>query len=428
MIAWSELRNFGVVAPGAGPGRLLDAAIEDPEADNPCVSHLRARLPGGPPTWLAWAAVAAVDWDRREIRLAEPPSAAPGAEPPPDNPHLEAEVLDALVIDLEQRQLTRANDLWLEPHAGRLQLCGVDTRLSALLRRVLPGRRAPQPGDEVRPWKYVEYLRGDPAYAGALKAGWARVPAAGGRLGEAGRITHLPAGEIASLTFGLPYLHVAELLSRLPPGLAADTLESLPAARQLQVFEELPEPQALRLLALLAPDVAADLVGRLATELARAYLNRLPRQAAERIIELLRYPEDSVGGIMTNDIVWAPAGLTAGQARDQLRDRLKEPDFVYFVYVVDNPDDRRLLGVISLRDLLVAEDNLPLAEAMNPYVLTLGPLDNPRVAAYRLLEAQLAAMPVIGQHGRLLGTVTVDAAVAQVAPRQWSTQAPRVFS
>jgi hypothetical protein len=377
--------------------------------------------------------VAGIEWERREVRLAaplpEPASGEPAeAAPSPDHPRLHADVLDALVIDLERRLVTRANELWLEPGAGGLVLCGADTRVAALLRRLLPGQRPAAPAEGVRPWKYVEYLRGDPAYGGALKAGWGQVPAAAGGIGQAGRIAHLPAGEIATLSHGLPYLHVAELLGRLPPPLAADTLESLPAARQLQVFEELPEPQALRVLAHLAPDVAADLVGRLATHLARACLNNLPRPAAERIVELLRYPEDSVGGIMTNDIVWAPVSLTAGQARDDLRERLKEPDFVYFVYVVNNADERRLEGVLSLRDLLVADAEAPLAEIMNPYVLTLGPLDNPRAAAYRLLESQLAALPVIGQQGRLVGAVTVDAAVAQVAPRQWSAQAPRMFS
>jgi Mg/Co/Ni transporter MgtE len=58
----------------------------------------------------------------------------------------------------------------------------------------------------------------------------------------------------------------------------------------------------------------------------------------------------------------------------------------------------------------------------------LSPFDSPREAAYRLLNSQLAALPVVGDDGQLLGTVTIDAAILQVAPRNWRAQAPRVFS
>jgi magnesium transporter len=115
---------------------------------------------------------------------------------------------------------------------------------------------------------------------------------------------------------------------------------------------------------------------------------------------------------MTNDVVFAPAGWTVAQARGELRERLQEPDFVYFIYLVDDETNRRLRGVLTLRDLLVSRDDQPLEEIMNPYLVALSPLDSPREAAYRLINNQLAALPVIGQDGRLLGAVTVDAAPA----------------
>ena len=73
--------------------------------------------------------------------------------------------------------------------------------------------------------------------------------------------------------------------------------------------------------------------------------NVLPRKQAERIIELLRYPEDTVGGIMTNDVVYVRGDLTVAEARDKLRVPLKDPDFVYLIYVVDDEESRRLRGV-----------------------------------------------------------------------------------
>ena len=76
----------------------------------------------------------------------------------------------------------------------------------------------------------------------------------------------------------------------------------------------------------------------------------------------------------------------------------------------------------------MAKDDQMIEEIMNPYLITLSPLDSPQDAAYQLLNSQLAALPVVGSEGQLLGTVTIDAAVSQVAPRSWRAQAPRVFS
>ena len=69
-----------------------------------------------------------------------------------------------------------------------------------------------------------------------------------------------------------------------------------------------------------------------------------------------------------------------------------------------------------------------MEEIITTYILAISPLDYPSEAGYRLLNSQLAALPVIGKDGELLGTVTIDAAVSQVAPRSWRAQAPKVFS
>jgi len=111
-----------------------------------------------------------------------------------------------------------------------------------------------------------------------------------------------------------------------------------------------------------------------------------------------------------------------------LYDQLKAPDFVYFIYVVEADAPHRLCGVVTLRDLLVVEEERVLRDVMRPYLVTLTPLEPASVAAYRLLTSGLSALPVVGHAGQLLGVVTIDAAVAQVAPASWRAQAPRVFA
>jgi magnesium transporter len=415
MVMLTDFLRYRVVDAHGETSRLTDLVISQLDVDYPPVTHLVYHHPSHKiESALSWKTVSGLDRAKRLIKIdsyeqAQTPGRLEGGV------RLGLSVLDALVLDLQNRRVTRANDLWLSESEGQLQLSAADTSARAILRRIARGWYRGIDRSALYDWKYMEFLRGDPQ---AVKAG-----AVYHR-----RIIHLPAGEIAQLSAALPYLHAAELLELIPVQLAADTLEVTSQERQLQVFEELEEGRALQILEAMAPDLAADLVGELDTQLAHQYLNRLPREAGERIVQLLRFPENTVGGIMTNDMATVSPALRVGRARGLLREKLKRPDFVYFLYVVEDEEPHKLQGVVSLRQFLMADDDQRIEEIMNPYLITLSPLDSPRQAAYKLLNSQLAAIPVIGTEGQLLGTVTIDAAISQVAPLSWRAQAPRVYS
>lgn len=323
--------------------------------------------------------------------------------------------MDALVLDIQARQAMRANDVWLGPEHSALLLTAIDASPWAVVRRLGRGLFGKGTGRHLIDWKYVEFLRGDPRAALA------------GRDNHRGVAT-LPPPEIARLMDAIPYLHAAELLTFMPDPVAADTIEEMTAERQLQVFEELDHDQGTRLLVLMAPDAAADLVGRLQPDTARHYVEGLPDEQRHRIIDLLRYPEDTAGGIMTNDIVVAPAAMTVKEAHRVLADQLKSPDFVYYIFVVDSLQERRLRGMLTLRDLYVAADSQRLEEIMRPNLQVVHPLAPAAHAARRLSDTHFAALPVVGTDGVVLGAVTVDAAVAQLVPDSFRDQTPKVFS
>lgn len=414
MAMLSELLHFRVLDRDGESGRLADLAISQLDTDYPPVTHLLYRLNHRSAGFFAWDAVQEIDHAGRQIKVKDFDQARPVDELG-QTVRLRRDVLDALILDLQNRRVTRANDLWLDEKGGGLQLAAADTSARAMLRRLARIRYKGREPEGLYDWKYIEFLRGDP---GAVDAG----------AGYHRRIVHLPPGEVASLAAALPYLHAAELLELLPEQLAADTLEVMPLERQLQVFEELDEKSALHVLEHMAPDLAADLLGHVEAELTRRYLNRLPRKAGGRIVDLLRYPENSVGGIMANDVITLTSGLKVREARAQLRKQLEGPDFVYFIYVVEDEPPHKLRGVLSLRQFMMADEEQTIEDIMNPYLITLSPFDSPDEAGYRLLNSQLAALPVVGAQGQLLGRVTIDAAIAQVAPRSWRAQAPRVFS
>ena len=416
MVMFSKLRSFALQDERGRRGKLADLAIDLLESDYPVITQLFIRNAAREQVRLPWEAIRTIEWRRHQITVSNLEAGPPAPEELlAKEVLLRRDVIDALVLDLQNRRATRANDLWLEEEGGRLLLKAADTSARAVLRRLSRGRFAGQRTKSLYDWKYVEFLRGDPL---AVRNG------AGYRM----RIKRLPPGEIAGLSSALPYLHAAELLTLLPDAVAADTLEIMPLRRQLQIFGVLDEEQALRLLALMAPNTAADLLGRLGDVETRYYLERLPKERAERIVELLRYPEDTVGGIMTNEVVSVPTGLTVREARLVLRDRLKVPDFVHLIYLVEDDETRTLRGAASLRDIVMADENKRMEEIMNPYLTILQPLERASDGAYRVINSHLAALPVVGKEGQLIGIVTVDAAVAQVAPQSWSSQAPKIFS
>jgi magnesium transporter len=395
---------------------LDDIAIGLQESDYPAVTHFLYRNSEREQMMLPWHALTGIDWRNARINVNNFRAAQSVTdESSPQEVLLKRDVLDALVLDLHNRQATRANDLWLEEENGKLLLKAADTSSLAILRRLSRGLFGSGPSRAAYDWKYIEFLRGDPH---AVKTG----------AGYHMRIKRLPPGEIAGLCSSLPYLHAAELLTLLPDEVAADTLTAMLPDRQVQVFGELEDEQAVRLLARMRANDAANLLRRLTVESTKSFLKRLPKARSEKLVDLLRYPEATVGGIMTNDMVTLTLDQTVREALLRLRDHLKQTDFTHFLYVVESEESPLLRGTTTLQDLIVADDERRLNEIMNIYVMTLDPLEPADAGAYRVLNSHLAAMPVIGHEKQLLGIVTVDAAVMQVAPQSWTVQAPKIFS
>jgi CBS domain-containing protein len=339
---------------------------------------------------------------------------------------LKRDVLDALVLDLDRQRTVRVNDLWLRLEdplsdgGGRLVVGGVDASARAILRR-LAGRwrfaRRPGSGSvgQLIDWSDVEILLGDPRRTFPSED-------------MQPHVARLQPARIADLAEALPYLHAAELLNLLDIGLAADVFEFIDPVRQVQVIGELDEDRAAALLAEAAPDRATDALGRLPLAEARRLLERLPRERAMLIVELLRYPANTAGGIMTNDVVVVPADLTVAGAIEHIRPRLAHPDLVYYVYVVADLESRTLEGIVTLRDLLVSRPDEAITDVMNRTLVMATPHEPARDVAYRLADHQLNALPVVDRDRRLLGVVTIDNAIVQMAPDALRQSLPRVFT
>ncbi len=415
MVMLAEFLRFRLVDRHRRRGRPLDVAIDVSAGDYPPVTRLIYRGPGRLPAELPWSDVS-VDWHHR--RLTVPDLTAGRAAPAAALTRTvlaRRDVLDALVVDVASRQTTRANDLWFRETGDRLELAGADVSPWAVLRRLGRGLLGRGSARRLLDWKDLEFLRGDPR---AAREG----------LDYHRQFTRLQPSEIANLLDALPYLHAAELLTLMPDPVAADTFEVMSAQRQHQVFQTFDDDERVRLLRLIAPDDAADVLGRMRLEEVERLLAQLDPTPRDRILNLLRFPFDTAGGIMTNEVPIVPAGLTVAEIRRTLTEELREPDFVYYLYAVDSLEHGHLEGVVTLREFALADEETPMREIMNSQLTTLDPLQPASEAAREVASRDVLALPVVGREGELLGAVTLDAALAQLAPASWAEQAPRVFS
>lgn len=412
MVMLSELLRFHVVDRSGRRARLDDLALAVLEEDYPAVTELHF-IEGKRLLRLPWDKVDRIG-PGKQILVDDLTTAQP-ADGEAENREvlLKHEILDALIIDLLNRRTTRANDLLLEEEGGMLRLTAADASISAMLRRITGGAIGPVNKEALYDWKYVEFLRGDPK---AVENGE----------GYRQRIGRLPAGEIAQLADYVPYLHAAELLKILPDDKAADVMQAMSIRRQVQVVGELENDEASQLLRRMSPDLAADLAGRMHMGRLKHILRRMPRENCDRIVELLQYPPDSVGGVMINNMVRLECDTTVGEARKQLAKLLENTDFVLLMFIVET--DGRLKGSIKLRDLLANNDATELADIMDPYIAPLEPFAPAHDAAYRIVAGQLAAMPVVEGDGKLIGAMTINAAIDQLVPESSSLRTLRVFS
>ncbi len=414
MAMLSELLRFEVTDIKGASRRLSDLGIGLLDHDYPPVTNLyfleREKL-----LRIAWSQVTDFDKPRKRITVRSFDRAETAHDDVPEGEVLlKRDVLDGLIVDLLGRRTTRASDLQLVQDGDDLRLHAVDAGLSAMLRRLTSGIYRGSRKNDLYDWKYVEFLRGDPQ---AVESG------AGYRL----RIGRLTGGEIAQIAEYLPYLHAAELLTLLPNDKAAVALQAMSIQRQIQVIEEFEESEAVELLSRMSPDIATDLIGRLDIATMKTFLAAMPNRQKERIIKLLQYPEDSAGGIMVNNVVRFDRMTAVSTAREKLRDHSRDGDLISIVFVTENADSAILVGTVRIRDLIEKDEAEQLEDIMEPYVTTLNPFDPALDAAYKVIGAQVAAMPVTDRDGFLLGAVTIDAAIARAIPGN-ETRSLKVFA
>lgn len=327
---------------------------------------------------------------------------------------LARDVLDKQLIDVDGKRVVRVNDVQIIHAAGDWRVTGADVSLQGLWRRLAPagfaGTRRPV---EVLDWADVGYLATDAATV-QLKS-------------SSDKLARLHPVEIARLAEALSYHHGSEVVESLDDETAAETLEEMPAESQARIIGDMDQERAADILEWMSPDEAADVLGDLPEEKAEELLGLMEHDEQADVAELLPYEDDTAGGLMTTEFVTLPRALTVGEALARLREMAETPNMIYYLYVVEAEDSWKLVGVIALRNLILADPSMPLEGVMRSGIQQADPSEPAQEVAQRMAEYNLLALPVVDESGDILGIITVDDAMEILLPKDWRQRLPRLF-
>ncbi len=323
------------------------------------------------------------------------------------------DVLDKQIIDTEGVKVVRVNDVQITRVNGGYQLSAVDHSTQGLLRRIGlggAGNLLHLPQRSIK-WDDVELVpSGGPA---AVKL---KVPR--------GQLSELHPADIAQIVQELSIAEGSNTVASFDDETAARVAAEMDTEHQVAILERLDSERAADIVEEMAPDDAVDVLAEMDEKKAQEIIERMEPEAAEDVKELIGYDEDCAGGIMTTDYLAFRPDLTAEQVIDTLREMAPDPEAVMYLYVTDA--EEHLLGVLPLRDLIIARPKTKVADFMLTRMISVDAETSQVDVAKILAKYNLLALPVVDKENRLLGIVTVDDVMDVVLPRDWRARKSKV--
>ncbi len=338
--------------------------------------------------------------------------------PSPDDLHLVRDVLDKQIIDTDGMRVVRVNDLELTRVNGSVYVANVDISGVGLIRRLglgsLADRLASHPRTSELPsiisWDNIELLSGDQPLR-------LKVPTS--------KMADLHPADLAEILSDLTRQEGSKILETLDIETLADTLEEVEPDFQASLIERMSDDRVADVLEEMAPDEAADLLAELPQDRKHELLELMEDDEAEDVRKLLTYPEDTAGGIMNTEYFIVPSNFSAAQVMQRLRETAPEAETIYYIYVADQ--DECLLGVFSLRQLVLAQPDALVTNFMEKRVVTVDLMDSQEDCAQVVSKYNLLAVPVVDDQNRIHGIVTADDALDKIIPTAWKKRLPRFY-
>ncbi|NCO68460.1 MAG: magnesium transporter MgtE [Nitrospirae bacterium CG_4_10_14_0_8_um_filter_41_23] len=318
------------------------------------------------------------------------------------------DILDKQIVDANGAKVVRVNDVKLEGLDTEAVLIAVDIGMRGIMRRLgverggedlmrLFKKRLPY---NLISWNYIQPL--EPKLTTISLTVPRQMVSELHPADLAEIISQVSHKEGATFFKGLDVETAAEALSELQPDVQAAIITGMETEKAADIIEEMP------------PDEAADVLSDLPMDKAKEILESIEKEEAEDIQELLSHEEDTAGGLMTNEFIAYLPDTTVKEAIQKFKKDAEEVETVYYIYVIDT--DEKLIGVVSLKDLLLADLNAKLSDIMATKLKTISPEADEMEVAEIASKYNLLAIPVIDNEGFILGIVTIDDIIDRILP------------
>jgi len=236
------------------------------------------------------------------------------------------------------------------------------------------------------------------------------------RSGIAGHFNALLSPDAVEVLNALPRPEAAVVLELLPFEKAADIIDQPTLRRRGSILEQVETALAAKLLTAMSADQRTDVLREMSAHECVRMIPLLEPQTRAEVEQLLKYPDRSAGGIMTTEFVRLDPAMTVAQALEHIRQVARDRETIYACYVLDSAG--KLLGALSLRDLVIADPNKPVSDVMRRNPLSVGVLEDRTAVAQKISKYNLLAIPVIEGDGRVVGFVTVDDVIDVLVEKQ----------
>jgi magnesium transporter len=318
------------------------------------------------------------------------------------------DILDKQIVDVNGVKVVRVNDVKLEGYNTDAVLIAVDVGMRGIMRRLGVERG----GEDLMrlfkkhlshnliSWNYMQPL--EPK----LTTIFLTVPRQ--------MLAELHPADIADIISQVSHKEGATFFEDLDVDVAAEALSELKPETQVEFITEMDTDKAADIIEEMPPDEAADIISDLPVDKAKEILESIEKEEAEDIQELLSHEEDTAGGLMTNVFIAYPPESTVRKAIENFKKDAEVIETVYYIYVMDT--NEKLIGVVSLRDLILADLDAKLSDIMATKLKTVTPETDEMEVAGIISKYNLLAIPVIDTEGFILGIVTIDDIIDRILP------------
>ena len=318
------------------------------------------------------------------------------------------DLLDKQIVDINGAKLVRVNDLRLGDVNGKMCLVAVDIGFRGILRRL---------GVEARGERFLAMFR---YRLPNTLIGWHYLQPVEPKLSKLTltisrqKASKLHPADLAEIISEVSQKERTAIFGTLDVETAAEALHELEPSVQADIIDDMSKEKASDILEQMPPDEVADVLGDLPENKAKELIGLMEKEDAQEVQELLEHEEDTAGGLMTTEYLAFPPDLSVEDAIRELRLEAPDVETVYYLYILD--DNERLMGVISLKDLILARPETLIQDIMKSPVKTLSLETRQKDVAEFISKYNLLAAPVVDENMVLRGIVTVDDVVDFLLP------------